>query len=384
MRKSITPKQIKATNRQLIYDYIYEYEKVSQQEIAYALHLSRPTVATNLAELEADGLIYKNGQQESELIGRKAVGYSINAVYRVAIGVEVRSRIVKVIAVDLYGRGADCVTLEIPYMNEEDYFKSVGEAIQQYIFKHGFTEEQLLGIGFAMQGLVSSDGISILYGAILRNTGLKVTSFSKYLPYPCVFIHDPEGAALTELWHSPCLQNAIYISLSNHLGGAMITNGRVRAGKHGHNATFEHIQVRPRGELCYCGKRGCLETLCSMKALVGEEAPEPFFEAVRSGSPEEVKRWKTFLGNLAPMIHMLHLVRDVDIVLGGHLAQFITEEDVSYLYDKVREISPFNDADDYIVMSKMPRHNITIGAALLYIRAFLEDIDVRDTPEIKM
>ena len=97
MGKSITPKQIKATNKQLIYDYIYKAEKVSQQEIAYTLRLSRPTVASNLSELEADGLIFKNGQQDSELIGRKAVGYSIVPDYRVAIGVEVRSSIVKII-----------------------------------------------------------------------------------------------------------------------------------------------------------------------------------------------------------------------------------------------------------------------------------------------
>ena len=147
MGKSITPKQIKATNKQLIYDYIYTAEKVSQQEIAYTLHLSRPTVASNLSELETDGLIFKNGQQDSELIGRKAVGYSIVPDYRVAIGVEVRSSIVKIIGVDLYGRGRDCVTLQIPYKNEESYFKNVSESIQRYIFAHGFRKEQLLGIG---------------------------------------------------------------------------------------------------------------------------------------------------------------------------------------------------------------------------------------------
>lgn len=384
MGKSITPKQIKATNKQLIYDYIYKAEKVSQQEIAYTLRLSRPTVASNLSELEADGLIFKNGQQDSELIGRKAVGYSIVPDYRVAIGVEVRSSIVKIIGVDLYGRGRDCVTLQIPYKNEESYFKNVSESIQRYIFAHGFRKEQLLGIGFAMQGLISSDGTTVLYGAILSNTGLKTDAFSKYLPYPCIFIHDPEGAALTEIWHSPNLANAIYLSLSDHLGGAMITNGLVRAGKHGHNATFEHIQVLPEGKLCYCGKRGCLETVCSLKALLGEDSAEEFFKALYRGGAEERRRWDEYLDNLAPMLNMLHLVRDVDLILGGHLAQYLREEDIRELYDRIRELSPFSDADDYLVLSKMPRHNITIGAALLYIRAFLEDIDVKDTPEIRM
>ena len=33
MRKSITPNQIKETNRTLIYQYIYKKKKVSQQDI---------------------------------------------------------------------------------------------------------------------------------------------------------------------------------------------------------------------------------------------------------------------------------------------------------------------------------------------------------------
>ena len=54
MKKSITPNQIKENNRNLIYQYIYKKEKVSQQDIAYDLHLSRPTVTTNLSSLEED------------------------------------------------------------------------------------------------------------------------------------------------------------------------------------------------------------------------------------------------------------------------------------------------------------------------------------------
>ena len=48
MKKSITPNQIKQTNRSLIYDYIYKNQKVSQQDISYDLRLSRPTVTANL------------------------------------------------------------------------------------------------------------------------------------------------------------------------------------------------------------------------------------------------------------------------------------------------------------------------------------------------
>ena len=104
MKKSITPNQIKENNRNLIYQYIYQNEKVSQQDIAYDLRLSRPTVTTNLTELEEDGLITKNGQMYSEYVGRKAVAYSIVPDYRIAIGVEILRNVIKIIAVDLYGK----------------------------------------------------------------------------------------------------------------------------------------------------------------------------------------------------------------------------------------------------------------------------------------
>lgn len=378
MTGRITPGQIKRTNRQLIYDYIYKSERVSQQDIAYALRLSRPTIAANLTDLETDGMIYRNGQQDSDLIGRKAVAYSVVPDYRVAIGVELMRRETKIIAVDLYGKKIERAVIQSEYQNDESYYKKTCGHILKFIEDLKLREEQLLGVGFAMQGLISHDGTTVLYGAILKNTGLSIEAFQKYLPCPCTFIHDPEAAALTELWYSPELINAIYVSISKHLGGAMILNRNVRPGKHGHNATFEHIQANPRGALCYCGKRGCMETLCSMNALLGQDPPELFFEAVRNGSAAESRKWKTFLSNLARMIYSMRLVCDVDIVLGGHLAPFINEEDIRFLYQEVRKCSPFEDQDDFLRISKMPSHSITIGAALVYIRSFLDDIDTAD------
>lgn len=103
MRKSITPNQIKENNRNLIYQYIYRNPDVSQQDIAYDLRLSRPTVTSNLSALEEDGLITKNGQIDTEYVGRKAVAYAIVPDFRVGIGIEILKNEVKMIAVNLYG-----------------------------------------------------------------------------------------------------------------------------------------------------------------------------------------------------------------------------------------------------------------------------------------
>ncbi len=375
MNGSITPNQIKENNRNLIYHYIYTNSTVTQQDIAYHLRLSRPTVAANLNSLENEGLIQKNGTVTTEFVGRKPAAYSIVPDFRISIGVEFLKKELKMIAVDLYGKQIDCLTYDIIYENTDAYFKVVCDKILEFKNHIGLADEQILGIGFAIQGLVSSDKHTVQYGKILACTGLSIETFTKYLPYPCSFIHDAECAAIAEIWITPELKDAFYLSLDWHLGAAIISNGRILAGKHGHSSTIEHIQARPNGALCYCGKRGCAETLCSLNALLfSSEKLEDFFKELRQQEPLTIKRWNQYLSDLAEMINMLHLVFDADFILGGSLAPYLCENDIAFLHKKIRELTPFEEAQDFLLLSKMPWHNIIIGAALPYVQMFLENL----------
>ena len=372
MKKSITPNLIKQNNRRLIYDFIYKNKKVSQQNISYELHLSRPTVTSNLTDMENDGLIQKNGLIDTEFVGRKATAYSIVSDYRISIGVEILKKEVKMIAINLYGEDISHMTYEIIFERNESYFKTVCEQILKFKNSLGIEKEQVLGIGFAMQGLVTPDKQTILYGKILSCTGLSITEFSKHLPYPCSFIHDADSAAISELWASPELTDAFYLSLSRHLGAAIISKGMILTGKHGHNSTIEHIQMQPNGEWCYCGKQGCMETLLSLTSLLEEqESMENFFLKVRSKEPTALNRWNRFLTDLAKAINMLHLIYDTDFILGGYIAPYLCEEDLAFIHEKIQKMTPFLEAQDFLLISKMPKHNISIGAALPYIQEFL-------------
>ena len=373
--KAITPKQIKNTNRQLIYNLIYKKQKISQQEISYSLRLSRPTVTANLNELEETGLIYKNGQIDSDLIGRKAAAYSIVSDYRIGIGVEISRRVFKIMAIDLYGMKIDRIVVEFRYINSEEYYQYVCTRTNEFIDSLHVKKEQILGIGIAMQGLVSPDHTRMVYCKILDCTGLEIGAFSKYLDYPCEFIHDAKSAATCERWFTPELKNAFYLHLSYHFGAAIIRNGEVINGKHGHCSTVEHIVLDPNGPLCYCGKHGCAETYCSLRSLLQGEEEEDFFKAYKAGDPDKIARWQAMLDRLAELITSLHLVYDTDFVLSGYLAAYITDKDFEYLYDRIREQTPFEEESDFLRVGKMPKHSITVGAALPYIRKFLDVLE---------
>ncbi len=371
MKKTITPGLISQNNLKLIYHYIYQESSVSQQDIAYDLRLSRPTVASKISELETKGLIRKEGQISSDLVGRKAAAYSIVPDYRVSVGVEFLHSQIKLLMVDLTGAYSHRTVYDLKYENSESYQTAVCDIVNSFIKTLPVQEQQILGIGFSIPGLVNVEGTEVTYGRILDCTGMSIDNFSRHLSRPCRFLHDASAAADSEMWASPELPDFIYLNISVHLGAAMVHNREILVGRHGYSATIEHIQMVPRGKICYCGKTGCAETVCSMNALLQDEDADTFFECLREGRAAYRKRWSQFLHYLALSINNMHLLYDTDFVLGGYLAAYLKEEDIQTIYDEIEQMTPFPEVRDYIRISKMPKHNITIGAALPYIREFL-------------
>ncbi|GHJ42801.1 transcriptional regulator [Catellatospora sp. TT07R-123] len=64
-------------------------------------------------------------------------------------------------------------------------------------------------------------------------------------------------------------QNLIYLRLSDGVGGGLVVGGRLVRGADGHAGEFGHVTVAGEaGALCRCGKRGCVETIASVPAVL--------------------------------------------------------------------------------------------------------------------
>lgn len=374
MDQSITLKDIKKGNYSSIYHLIYQNGKLSKQEIANQLHLSLPTVTQNLVRLEKENLIEKSGQFESS-VGRRATAYAICPKARISIGVEIQKKTVRMLAINLLGDPFEQTELSLAFSNEEVYYKELSQAVQTFIHSLDVTKEQVLGIGFAVQALTSIDGHSITYGKILNCTGLDISVFSQYLDYPCMFVHDAKGAATTELWMRNDIGDAVYLSIGMHLGGAIIINNQIEMGKEGHSGTVEHMTIDPNGPSCYCGKKGCMETYCSVNALIEEgESLDFFFQQLRSEELSYVERWEAFLDSLAYSINNIHLVINREFILGGHISPYLQQSDIDRLHKKVNERTAFPSKDPFIHISRSPGNGVPIGAAIPFIQAFLNSI----------
>lgn len=360
--------------RKRVYDLIYQKQKIAKQDIAYELKLSLPTVTQNLQSLETACLIEKNGSFASTG-GRKAQVISCIYDARIAIGLEVRRHTLSIAAINLKGTPIHTVQYAIPFSNEDFYFAVVSEKLNAFLKKIAYPDSSILGIGIVLQGLISSDGKTVTYGKILDCTGLTIESFTKYISYPCTMIHDAEAAASLELWLHPEKKNAIFFHIRDNLSGALIVDGKFLKGCELKSGVFEHMTIIPNGKPCYCGKRGCMETCCSTTALLSdEETLENFFHRLRNGDADCEERWAQYLSVLTVAIDNLHMMIDYDVILGGTIAPYMNESDISLLLSKIKNSSAFPTERRFISTASSADIPIACGAALPYIRKFLDQL----------
>lgn len=71
-------------------------------------------------------------------------------------------------------------------------------------------------------------------------------------------------------------KDLIYITVSTGVGGGLIVNGKLYAGHSFSGGEVGHTTVVPNGNLCHCGKRGCIEAHASGTAIAqaAEEAAQ--------------------------------------------------------------------------------------------------------------
>lgn len=372
--EKISMNDIRKKNYSDVYHLIYQEQRISKSKIAAMLEMSPPTVTQHLAALTEEGLIEKQGQLSSH-IGRKAAAYTPRASARVAAGVEVLPDHASVVVIDLYGTVIEKKTRPLSFSQEASYFVSLGDMVLEALKCVQAEAGTVLGVGVGMQGLVTENGKEILYGKILDCTGLTTRPLEEQLPYPVRYVHDAECAAELELWRHRELTDAIYLSLGTHLGGAIISDGKIQRGRTGRTGTFEHMTLEESGRQCYCGKKGCMECYCSADALLkGTEALADFFARLRNGSAQHQKRWAEYLKWLALALNNIHMVMDSVIILGGHIAPYLTQEDLDRLFAALQARTAFPEQENFLRLGAQEADLIATGAAIPFIRSFLASV----------
>jgi glucokinase len=174
------------------------------------------------------------------------------------------------------------------------------------------------------------------------------------------------------------------------IGGGLIYEGRLYRGRTGSCMEIGHIHMQPKGRLCGCGRRGCLETVASRLAIAAEagaaayrgEAPHLLelagtdVAAIRSGAlasaikagdhvVEEIVRHSAKDLGIA-IGSVVNLLAPDMVVLGGGLVEAMPTLFVQQVraYIKKQAMRPFTRSLK-VVVAKLGDDAVAMGAAAL-------------------
>lgn len=360
------------TNKGIIAKYIWSKTETSKQEIHKDLVFSMPTVLQNVNELLSNGLLKESGEYKSSG-GRKAKVISINGEFRYSAGIDITRNHISCVIIDFSGKIVMHERIRKRYEGGIDYYNEISQFFEEFIDRTGINRKKLLGVGISLPGILDTSQNILIISHILDERNLNLDFIARCFSYPVQFENDANSGLLSELKGD--LKNAVYLSLSNTVGGAYCVDGHLYTGDNSRAGEIGHMIIERNGAKCYCGKDGCFDAYCAAHVLSDHthENLEEFFEKVEEKDKEFVKIWDEYLDNLAIQITNLRMSFDCDIILGGYVGAYI-DQYLLQLAEKTRKYNNFDQNITYIKTCSNVIEASALGAAMCFIKDFLDDL----------
>ena len=261
---------------------LLEEGEKSRQELAVRMEMSVPAISQNIGLLERRGLARDGGMFDSTG-GRKARIVSPVPDARYAIGLDVTENRLSGVLIDLSENIVEERQRKLRYENSPEYGAQAGELVRELLSARPRASEKTLGVGVSLPGILAHDRNTLAYSHILRVGGVPKEQFARTMELPIALVNDAKAAAIAECSVRRERGNAVYLSLSATVGGAVVLNGHVQEGNHQHSGEFGHMTLVPDGRRCYCGQYGCVDAYCACGSLTGGEPQglDAFFAALQ-------------------------------------------------------------------------------------------------------
>lgn len=255
----------KRTSYTKILNFLYKNGSTSIAGLAKELHSSVPSITAILAELIENAWVIETGAAKTKS-GRRPVFYDLNGAKKNILVVDVNIYETNFIFIDLKNKVLSKTSLKID-IEKPSYLDEVISEIEGLLN----SSKSTWAIGVSAPGLIDTkQGFNYSHENLNRDG----VSFAALLHKKCgckVFsINDTRGSLLGEHHFGLAKDklNVLLVNLDWGVGLGIMLNGLIVRGTDGFAGEIGHIQVNPNGELCNCGKVGCLETVASASTLI--------------------------------------------------------------------------------------------------------------------
>ena len=248
---------------------------LSRAELVQRTGLARATVGSVIDDLIEAGLVHKSTEPSAPgaRTGRPPQLLSLEPRAGYAVGLDVGHDHVRTILTDLIGTTLwdESVAMAVdgdPRRALDTAVDLIGRAIGET----GVPRERVLGLGIGIACPVDTDGELYPDGIMPGWVGLRpADELAERTGLAARLVNDANAGVLAErrFGAARSCANTVYLRLSSGIGAGLVCDGRVLLGSGGFAGEIGHVTVDPRGDVCRCGNRGCLETVASPPALAG-------------------------------------------------------------------------------------------------------------------
>jgi predicted NBD/HSP70 family sugar kinase len=268
---------LRERNRERVIGALREQGRTSQADIVRVTGLSRTTVSKLVAELKGSGLV---GELDAGAPdprgahgGRPPVQLALRESSKAVVGIDFGHSHVQVAVADLaHNLLAERLRLlDVGHRATEALDASVA-MVDEVLGEAGVRRANIVGAGIGIPGPVDPVRGTVGSATILPGwVGLRIgAEMKERLEMPVEIENDANMGALAELtWGAgrDC-SNFAYIKASTGIGAGIVIDGKLLRGASGTAGEIGHTTLDEGGALCYCGNRGCLETVASGPAII--------------------------------------------------------------------------------------------------------------------
>lgn len=258
----------KAKQKKQILSLLHSYGYISAPELSKQLKISLPTCIGLLNDLISMGYVKNIGIGESSG-GRKPNLYGLPDDGFYVISCDFARFSASMTICDCYNKFVTPVIQIDTHIDDPELVEKLYRAAQVLMEENHIPNEKVYGLGVDMPGLIDSKaGINFtIKDKRFQNVSRDLNKKFNKLIY---VDNDARMHAHGEFHFGAAKDhsNAIIIHWSWGLGLGIFINGQLFSGNNGFAGEFSHIPMVENGDLCICGKRGCLETIASSNTIM--------------------------------------------------------------------------------------------------------------------
>ena len=278
---------IRAINRSTILNIIKLHAGIPRAEIARLTGLSPATVSAISAELIQENLVFEKETGDSSG-GRRPIMLAINPHGGCVVGIKLMEDHALGALTDLEATLLGKLSYPLTDTSPSAVSQALSELVSELLNTSENPAPNLMGVGVGLAGIVDSAQGLVRQSPFFGWTDVPLREMIQdRVRVPVYLDNDVNTLAFAEKWFGAGrgIDNFLVVTFGRGIGLGIVVNGQFLHGRRGSAGEFGHTVIQPGGELCACGKRGCLEMYVSEPAML-RQAAEAFQQERLASLPE--------------------------------------------------------------------------------------------------